>query len=224
MLTEILKSGRGTCLKKNTSQELTISINCIQSNKLLLINGTSLISKFVSDISFHITPTDYYMIINIGINQINISYNQNVSQHKIIYDPYKFEHSEKRNFNPAEFVDKFNVPKGYIDILSKWYSIKFTYPKYNLIFVKPQMGISIQTHTYRSETWEIISGNPIVISNNKIHYFVKSGTKFVNQKMNYHSIINPNNNPMDFAILKEKWSGYFDEEDIVRVYNPNHYT
>jgi mannose-6-phosphate isomerase-like protein (cupin superfamily) len=220
---EILVSGRGTYLRKNYSQELMISIDCISSNKILIINNTSVITTRVKKLNLKVSPKEYYMIINIGAAQINIKYDQDVSKHKIIYNPYKYEHSEKINFKPEEFVKNFNVPQGYIDILAKWYSIKFTYPEYNLIFIKPEMGLSLQIHKFRSEVWEIIRGNPIIISNNRVYYFVKNGTEFTNSKMKYHSIINPNMNPKDFIILKEKWSGNFDEEDIERIYNPNNY-
>ena len=39
----------------------------------------------------------------------------------------------------------------------------------------------------------------------------------------YHSIVNPNEDPKQFVIVEERWSGEFDEEDIVRAFNPNNY-
>jgi hypothetical protein len=41
--------------------------------------------------------------------------------------------------------------------------------------------------------------------------------------MMYHSILNPNNEPEQYVVVEERWSGKFNEEDIVRVYNPNNY-
>jgi mannose-6-phosphate isomerase-like protein (cupin superfamily) len=223
MIEEKLLPGRGTCLRRNKSNKLSVSINCDGDNKFMVINGTSLIAKHLQHVSLNIKSNDYYMIINTGKKLVNIKYNHDVSEHDIIYDPYKYEHSEKINFDPNEFVKEFSVPSGYIDILSKWYSIKFTYPEFNIIFIKPEMGISIQIHTQRSEVWEILSGKPIVINGDKIYYFVKDGTKFTNKKEQFHSIINPNRNPIDFVSIKERWSGSFDEEDIKRIYNPNNY-
>ena len=223
MLSENLHAGRGSCLRRNSSRKLNISINSSHQNKIMTINGNLLTTKIIQELNMTVNPYDFYMIINIGSIQTNVQYDQNITGHEIIYDPYKYEDSEKNNFNPEIFISKYQIPEGYIDILSKWYSIKFTFPEYNLIFIRPEMGISIQTHSQRSETWEILAGKPIVINNNKVFYFVDNGAEFTNEKLKYHSIINPNKNAEDFVILKEKWSGYFDEDDIKRVFNPNHY-
>jgi len=214
---------RGSCLRRSDSKKLTISISCQSPDMIMVINGPLLITKKVKNWTLSINPHEYYMVINIGKATIKLKYSHDVSGHEIIYDPYKYDHSEKINFVPDDFVKQFSVPVGYIDILSKWYSIKFTYPNYNIIFIKPEMGISIQVHTHRSEEWEILGGKPIIINNNRVYYFVEKGTKFLNEKMQYHSVINPNKNPREFVVLKERWSGSFDEEDIKRIYNPNNY-
>ncbi len=85
------------------------------------------------------------------------------------------------------------------------------------------MGLSIQTHQHRNEFWEILAGEPIIISGNRVYYFVKTGTKFQNLINTYHSVINPNQDRDKFVILKEGWSGDFDEKDINRFFNPNQY-
>jgi mannose-6-phosphate isomerase-like protein (cupin superfamily) len=223
MLKEELLPGRGSYLRKNNSEWLTVTINCESRSDIMFINSTSLTTKYKQQWTFNVAPHKFYMIINIGESILTIKYNNCISEHEIVYDPYKYENSEKKKFNPDDFVKEFSISDGYIDILSKWYSIKFTYPKYNLIFIKPEMGISIQIHTHRSEKWEILSGKPIVINDNRVHYFVEKGTKFINEKMKFHSIINPNKDPKSFVAIKEQWSGSFDEEDIKRVYNPNNY-
>ena len=223
MLKEELLPGRGSCLRRNNSEWLAVTINCESRSDIMIINDTSLTNKCAQQWTFNIAPRKYYMIVNIGKNLLTIKYNNNISEHEIIYDPYIYENSEKKKINPDDLVKKYSIPDGYIDILSKWYSIKFIYPKYNIIFIKPEMGISIQVHTLRSEKWEILSGKPIVINDNRVYYFVEKGTKFTNEKMKFHSIINPNKSPKTFVAIKEQWSGSFDEEDIKRVYNPNNY-
>jgi len=85
------------------------------------------------------------------------------------------------------------------------------------------MGISIQSHEERSESWEIIKGYPIIVNGNKVHYYVKSGSCFAFPKTFYHSVINPNKKKDHFVVIREKWAGNFDENDIIRVFNPNHY-
>ena len=223
MLEEIIQPEKGTNLRKNGQEELTILIDTNFLNKIYIINGTTFYTQNLNTSNLVVKPNDYYMVINKEDEEINVKYSIDISDHTIIYEPYMYESSKKEIFDPIQFSKKFNVPEGYIDTLSKWYSIKFTYPDYNLIFIKPKIGISIQTHKFRSETWKILKGKPIIINGNKVHYFVENSTEFLNSKMTYHSVINPNNNPEQFVLIEEKWSGKFDEEDIIRAFNPNNY-
>lgn len=223
MMNEYLPPKRGTFLRKNGTKELVISINDNERDDILLINGTSFITNNLSTKDLIIKPHNYYMIINNGKKKIQINYNYDISIHDIIYNPYKYEHSKKVDLDPEIFKRLYNIPEGFIDVLPKWYSIKFTYTDYNLIFIKPEMGISIQIHHLRSEFWEVIEGNPIIINGNKVFYFVKNGTNFESSISMYHSVINPNIDPEKYVLFKEKWKGKFDEEDIERVYNPNSY-
>ncbi|MFW9936935.1 MAG: hypothetical protein ACFFD5_04760 [Candidatus Thorarchaeota archaeon] len=223
MFEESIKSGRGTLLRQNGTQDLIISVNKNILSNIFLINGINFLTENLKQTDFIIKPNQFYMIINKKKDTIKINYSHNISNHKTIYNPYKYEFLEKKAINSQEFIRKKNVPKGYIDILSKWYSIKFTYPNHNLIYIKPEMGISIQIHKNRSEKWEILGGNPIIINGNRIYYFVEKGRTFKHNILMYHSIINPNKNPDEYTLIKEEWKGNFDENDIERVYNPNNY-
>jgi mannose-6-phosphate isomerase-like protein (cupin superfamily) len=223
MYSEKLGPNRGTLLRKNGAKSLFIDVNMKDLKDIFLINGNKF---FTDDISSHdliVPPNEYYMIINRADKEIHIKYNLDVSQHQVIYNPYKYENAQKTQIDPVEFRKSHEVPEGYIDILPKWYSIKFTYPEYNLIFIKPEMGISFQIHRERSEYWEIIKGKPIILTGHRVYYFVDSGTHIKNPVGSYHSIINPNTQKDKFVVLKERWSGHFDEEDIKRVFNPNNY-
>lgn len=223
MKTEILPSKRSTVLRKNKSQSLRITLDQKNLRNIMLISGTSFIFENLSDSDLIISPNDHYMIIYNGNNELKITYNQDVSNHDITYNPYKYENSEKVNFKANFFEEKYKIPEEYIETLPKWYSFKFTYPKYNLIFIKPELGFSIQTHQLRNETWEVIEGSPIIIINNKVYYNIKKGMRFQNPINSYHSIINPSKHSEDFVLLKETWSGTFDEKDIKRIFNPNKY-
>jgi mannose-6-phosphate isomerase-like protein (cupin superfamily) len=223
MQEELIKSERGTNLRKNETKELKLSISSKFLNKIFLINGTSFLTGNLINANLTIKPDDYYMIINKSDEDVKVKYSRNIANHSIIYEPYKFESSKKEKFDPIEFSKKYDVPSGYIDTLNKWYSIKFTYPDHNLIFVKPEIGISIQFHQYRSEHWKILKGDPIIINVDKVYYFVEKGTEFLSPKLTYHSVINPNKNPKQFVVIEERWSGNFDEEDITRIFNPNNY-
>ena len=220
---EIVQPGRGTILRKNDQKELRIIIDFNNLDNIFLINGNKFYTQHLKQANLIVKPNEYYMLINNNDEKIEISYSNDLSNHKTIYNPYKFEFSEKAKIDPEQFIKKHNVPNGFLDVLNKWYSIKFTYSDFNLIFVKPGIGISIQTHKLRSEGWKIIKGKPIIINANRVYYFVNAGTKFLNAEMMYHSILNPNNDPEQYVIVEERWSGEFNEEDIVRVFNPNNY-
>lgn len=219
-----LQSQRGTRLRKNKSQWLKIEIESNKLDYIFLVNGNSLYTRGISNSDLKIAPNSYYMLINKGKDFIRINFNRDISNHEIIYDPYKFEFSKKVNLDARFFEENYDIPKDYIDTLPKWYSFKFTYPNYNLIFIKPEFGLSIQLHHYRNESWEIIKGKPIVLSKDELYYFVESGSVFHNPANTYHTIINPNKKVGKFIIVKEKWEGKFDENDIERVFNPNDYS
>lgn len=223
MKKENIPAQQSTSLRKNNSQELSIDIKENKFQDIFLINGTSFITEGISNSDLKIKPNSYYMIINNGKTLLDVHYSQDISNHKIIYDPYKYKSSKKINFKPELFRKRYNVPKGYIDTLPKWYSFKFTYPDYNLIFIRPEFGLSIQIHKYRNEYWEILDGKPIIINGNRVHYFVEPGITFQNPINTFHSIINPNKEENKFVVIKEKWNGNFDEKDIERVFNPNYY-
>lgn len=218
---ESLEPERGTRLRRNNNSLLEIKINPIKFNNLQIINGKTFYYEKISESQLKIAPEVPYMIINRSKEKIVVNYNKDISTHLVLYDPYKYENEKIENIDPEEFKNNHAVPNGYTDILAKWYSIKFSYKDYNLIYIKPEMGISIQRHEQRDEYWEILGGNPIILSGNEVHYFVKKGAQFRNKRGSFHSIINPNKNTL--VILKESWSGNFEEEDIERVFNPNNY-
>jgi mannose-6-phosphate isomerase-like protein (cupin superfamily) len=218
---ETIAVERSTSLRKNGSKELKIILSQEALEKIFVINGSSFITVNQSTSDLIVEPDNYYMVINKSGAEIEIIYNEDVSKHEIVYDPYRYEDSEKVNFTIEDMKQVYNIPEGHIDTLPKWYSFKFTYPEYNLIFVRPELGISIQTHDLRNEYWEILEGKPIIINGNRVYYFVESGSKFKIPKNIFHSVINPNQEK--FVVLKERWDGEFDEEDIKRVHNPNHY-
>jgi mannose-6-phosphate isomerase-like protein (cupin superfamily) len=220
---EDIPAGKSTTLRKNNSTQLNIDISINKFQEIFLINGAFFITEGISKSDLIVKPNSYYMVINNGRDILNIKYNQDISNHEVFYNPYKYESSKKTFLNPDILKLRYNIPEGYIDTLPKWYSFKFTYPEYNLIFIRPEMGLSIQVHKHRNEFWEIIEGNPIILNGNSVHYFVESGATFQNSIDTYHSVINPNKEEDKFVIIKEKWTGNFDEDDIKRVFNPNHY-
>lgn len=222
MIKKIIFPERSTSLRKNDSQELRISFEKNNTEKVYIINGSSFVAENNLSSILIIKPENHYMIINKAENPIEITYSRDISNHQVIYNPYKYEDSEKINFKAEFFKRKYKIPKGYINTLPKWYSFKFTYLDHNLIFIRPEYGLSIQIHKYRNELWEILDGNPIILNGNTVYYYVKSGTKFKIPTNTFHTVINPNKKK--FVILKEQWSGNFNEEDILRVFNPNNYT
>ena len=233
MLKSTLKTGRGTKLFQNNDVSLIIDISPFKPNEtpkwdeILMIMGTLIapINHF-GRISHHalqiiIPPFSQYMVINSGKIDLDLSFDSAPINHEILYDPYLFENKNHKNYDPEEFKSQHPVPDGHIDILSKWYSIKFTYPDFNYIFIRPGLGISLQMHAMREEHWEILQGQPIIITGSKISYDTKLNSHFDIPLGAFHTVINPSDS--EWVLIKESYIGKFDEEDIVRVFNPNHY-
>lgn len=223
MQREKILGQRSTFLRKNNSRELIIKINPSDYKNIFLIKGKNFLTTNISKSDLIIKPNSYYMIINNKKKALNIQFSEDISKHEIVYNPFKFESSEKINFEKEFFLSKYKIPDGYKSTLPKWYSFKFSYPNFNLIFVRPEFGLSIQIHKDRQEIWEILEGKPIIINGTKVYYYVESETLFQIPTNTYHSVINPNKQKNKFVVIKEKWEGKFDESDIERVFNPNNY-
>ncbi len=91
-----------------------------------------------------VPPQTPYMVLNTSQQDFSIEFVEDPQTHEIIYDPYLMEYVDHQDFDPDAFKEEHPIPDGYIDTLPKWYSIKYTYPDFNYIFVRPGLGISIQ--------------------------------------------------------------------------------
>lgn len=186
------------------------------------------IQKISPDINFHgeiyIPSQTPFMFVNLLERPISFQINGLLSDDslQILFDPYRYEQETHENLDPETVkLNYLDLRTDYLDILTKWYSVKFTFSDYNIIFLRPGAGISFQSHQLRSENWEILKGNPIVIVDNHVYYNINPDQIIqIDYKM-LHSILNPSNT--DWVVLKETYSGQFDENDITRIYNPNQY-
>ncbi len=145
MINKILHGSRGTKLRRNGNKTLKIAIKKNEIKDVILINGNSFKTEYLTQSDLTILPNNFYMIINHKKNKIELSFNLDISNHEIIYDPYKFRYAEKIDFKPDDFKDIYNLPDGYVDTLPKWYSFKFTYDEYNIIFIKPLFPFNIKS-------------------------------------------------------------------------------
>ncbi|MBN2154704.1 MAG: hypothetical protein JW776_01490 [Candidatus Lokiarchaeota archaeon] len=221
----ILKSSRGTKLYQNTDTKMRINLDSkgyLSNSEFLIIQGNSIsLHKLTTDVNPLIIPFNQaYMVVNLSDHPFLLTFSHDYSKHFILFDPYRYEKHPPDVINPKEFEMVHNVPKGYIDILPKWYSIKFTYPTRNIIYIRPNLGISIQKHTKRTEEWRILEGYPIIIANSQVYYSVKPGDIFHTDRGKMHSVFNPTDK---WVIIEESYEGTFAEEDIIRIFNPNHY-
>lgn len=224
-----LNPNEGTKLYKNSSkiQNIEFIFKDVSSSSrfnAILISGNE-ISWIKTDtnernFSTEIQFEQQYMVINLSLDILELKFSTNPENHECLYDPYLYENAVHENVDSAKFVKNHNVQGNYLDILSKWYSIKFSYSKENLIFIRPGLGISFQTHKMREEKWEVLQGNPIIIAHHHIFYNTNPGDKFIIPIGALHSMINPSN---QWICIKETYSGVFDEEDITRIFNPNKY-
>jgi mannose-6-phosphate isomerase-like protein (cupin superfamily) len=65
-----------------------------------------------------------------------------------------------------------------------------------------------------------VEGHPFIIANSKMHYSVNPGDTFHTDRGKIHAIFNPTN---EWVAIEETYTGKFEEEDILRIFNPNHY-
>jgi hypothetical protein len=177
----LLSPERGTKLWRSGDQDFQIDFSIksgsikVVLNETLMIMGT-LISPIdhlgIISVKNHfkvtIPPKTEYMVINTSQAELELKFSEDPKQHLMLYDPYLYENKAQPDFNPDQFQKAHPVPAGYVDTLPKWYSIKYTYPAHNLIFVRPGLGISMQTHKQREEHWEILQGSPIIISDHNV--------------------------------------------------------
>ncbi len=226
---------RGTKLYKNGQETLSIEFLAEDQGPIApLIRESIMISgTFLGKIGHMgiatmkgwkviVPPEEQYLIINTSDKALILNFNQNIEEeHEVLWDPYLYENEEHTIVKAESFKESHNIPEGYVDTLEKWYSVKFTYPDENYIFVKPGLGISIQSHMMREEHWEVLSGNPIIIHGAKVKYNAQPGEKFDIPPFTLHTVINPSKE--EWILIKERYSGKFDEEDITRVFNPNNY-
>ncbi len=224
-ITLVLAPSRGSKLYRNHDEPLQIQVKGEGGSWLvpmLLIAGTQIEFRDIerSNSTIQIKPTQEYLLINLSNRSITLEFSQDYRNHDILFDPYRYENSPFAAIDPSEFTKTHTIPPGYNDILTKWYSIKFTYPEKNLIFLRPHLGISIQSHIKRTEDWRIIEGHPYIIANSVMHYVVKPGDTFHTDNGKIHAIFNPTD---EWVAIEETYTGKFDEEDIMRIFNPNHY-
>lgn len=229
----ILEPGHGTKLYKNSTKEQNIRFKPTKKESLIFLTDLLILqgdkidyaSKFLKNskelFRLVVPPSTEYMIINISKSPIKLIYSEDPNTHEVIYDPYLYDNEKQSDIDPDDFKNDHDVPNGYIDTLPKWYSVKYTYTDKNFIFIRPKLGISMQKHKERKELWEIGYGSPIIIVGNKTYYNVKKGDTFSVSIGELHGIINPTD---DWVQIIERYEGKFDEQDIIRVFNPNNYT
>jgi len=76
-----------------------------------------------------------------------VLFHQDPERNQVVYNPYLYKDEKHIDFtqNSSKKTILIFHPDGYINTLCKWYSIKYTYPKENYIFIRPKLGISIQS-------------------------------------------------------------------------------
>ena len=236
--TSNLSPGRGTKLfvAANQSIGMQLKFDDLQKsarklpwNRILFLHKGRIdwLQKFYSGIDNHhqvsieIDPQSPFMVMNLTQTPLSITTDKNLSGLTVLFDPYIYEHETHENYIPDHFLDRFQIPQGYADSLAKWYSVKFTFENYNLILIRPNTGLSFQTHRMRGEHWEILHGDPIVIAGTDVFYSNPPNTERDLPLGTLHSIINPSSS--EWVMFKETYHGTFEEEDIIRVFNPNYY-
>ncbi|GAG84541.1 unnamed protein product, partial [marine sediment metagenome] len=103
MREEIIQPDRGTNLRKNGNEELKLIIDSESLKKIFLVNGTSFFTQHLKEANLIVKPNNFYMVINKWDKDVKVKYSTNIANHKIIYQPYKYEFSKKEIINPVGF-------------------------------------------------------------------------------------------------------------------------
>ncbi|MHA1730396.1 MAG: hypothetical protein ACTSU5_00545 [Promethearchaeota archaeon] len=220
----LIPPGRGTPLYRARAP-LVVEIPARGEGRIAAIRGGDFLHPLPSA-KLEVPRGCPFMFLNVGTVDpapVEVHPSREFSGDEVLYDPYLHEGRERVLVDPEKFRNEHpeEVPPGYVDTLAKWYSVKFTYPDHNRIFVLPGWGISFQKHELRTEFWTIRSGRPIIVAGKKVSYEVPGGTRFAIPAGTIHAVINPHADRLVF--LEERYEGHFDEEDIERVFNPNAY-
>ena len=107
MIEETIKPDRGTDLRKNGNEELTLFIDPASLKNIFLVNGTSFFTQDLKKANLNVKSNDFYMVINKWDKDVKVKYSTNITNHKIIYQPYKYEFSKKEKFDVVGFCKKY---------------------------------------------------------------------------------------------------------------------
>lgn len=102
----------------------------------------------------------------------------------------------------------YKRPWGYYEILNEKENHKTKY-----IYVEPNQKLSYQRHKFRNEHWFIVSGNPIVIINDK-QQILHAGSYLSIASGTLHRI-QAQYDPVEF--IEVQTGTYFGEDDIERI-------
>ena len=99
-------------------------------------------------------------------------------------------------------------PWGRFEILAtqNWFQVK-------RILVNPGAGLSLQSHTHRSEHWIVVDGTIRVTVDDKIQLLTESQSVFIPLGA-VHRMENPGKVPM--ILIEVQTGAYLGEDDIIR--------
>lgn len=80
------------------------------------------------------------------------------------------------------------------------------------LYIKPNSQTSLQYHDKRDEWWKVLKGSIIIVVNDNKYKLSENDSFFIKRGLK-HQIINLENPSMVLEIS----TGYFDEDDIVRL-------
>jgi len=79
--------------------------------------------------------------------------------------------------------------------------------------VKPGAKLSLQMHQYRSEHWVVVSGEALVVNNEKEMLLTVNQSTYIPKKT-LHRLSNPGNTPL--FVIEVQSGSYLGEDDITR--------
>ena len=163
------------------------SKNCLVSSENILVTTLGVNDQIivVTDDAVLVADKRYSQQVKEIVNSLGQEHGRLANEHKLV-----------------------NRPWGSYEILAEGDTFKV-----KRLMVKPGAKLSLQMHQYRSEHWVVVSGEALVVNNEKEMLLTVNQSTYIPKKT-LHRLSNPGNTPL--FVIEVQSGSYLGEDDITR--------
>ncbi len=163
------------------------SKNCLVSSENILVTTLGVNDQIivVTDDAVLVADKRYSQQVKEIVNSLGQEHRSLANEHKLV-----------------------NRPWGSYEILAEGETFKV-----KRLMVKPGAKLSLQMHQYRSEHWVVVSGEALVVNNEKEMLLTVNQSTYIPKKT-LHRLSNPGNLPL--FVIEVQSGSYLGEDDITR--------